>query len=179
MSGLRIREAEEIIADLAARHPQRSAIPGRLLTQLRAVAPQGYLDLLRRVGPCEIAGDFQLLGPAELQSENTLRDVPRVGLGSDWWLFAVSGTGDAWLVRPPDGERSDVAFLDHDEGPEATAKPMQLSFERWLQLADLMAQVEGSDEDVADVSADTHSAVIEELLEMLGAGLSTRFPYDF
>lgn len=170
---LRIREVERIIEDLTARHPQRAAIPGSLLVQLRTVAPQNYLDVLRRLGPCEIAGDFQFLGLADLPGENALREVPRIALGVDWWLFAVSGTGDAWLMRQADGERSDIAFLDHDEGPEATAKPMHLGFHQWLQLADLMAQVE----DDADVPAESRSAEITGLLEALSGGLATRFPY--
>ena len=172
---LRFRDVEPILEELTARHPQRSAIRGPLLARLQALAPADYLDVLQRLGPCEIAGDFRFLGLVELASENADRDVPDMALGLAWWLFAVSGTGDAWLVRQTDGGASEIAFLDHDEGPAATAKPMNLGFGQWLQLADLMAQAEGAAED--DGAPEAMSAHIRSLLDTLSGGLASRFPY--
>lgn len=68
----------------------------------------------------EISGDCVFLNAAQARSETQGRDAPLVKLGQDWWVFAASGTGDAWLMSL-DGQQR-IAFLDHDAGPDATTE---------------------------------------------------------
>ena len=98
---------------------------------------------------------------------------PLAQLGQNWWIFAASGTGDAWLMSL-DGQQR-IGFLDHDQGAEAVAQPMALNFGQWLQLADLMGQWEAMDDDLDDEAV----AQLSRLMEQISHGLSRRYPYAF
>ncbi|WP_152982566.1 hypothetical protein [Stenotrophomonas humi] len=115
-----------------------------------------------------LAGDFILLDSRGAAAETRGRDAPLARLGTHWWVFATSGTGDAWLMSLVDG--SSIAFLDHDAGPDAVPQPMQLDFAQWLQLADLLDQWEQCEPPPAP-------AHIQALLETISAGLAARYPY--
>ena len=116
----------------------------------------------------EISGDCIFLNAQQAQSETQGRDAPLARLGLDWWVSACSGTGDAWLMSL-DGQQR-IAFLDHDQGPDALAQPMGLNFAQWLQTADLLHQWEQADDDA-------QAPVLQGLLEQISAGLYQRFPY--
>lgn len=177
----RLRKAEEILAGLAARCPQREGTK-RLVADIAKVAPGDYRSALERLGECTIAADFEFLGPRRLREENDLRQTPAVELGTAWWLFSVSGSGDGWLVRRSGG-RSEVAFLDHDEETSAKARALGISFTGWLVLADLMSQVErASETDPGLVGGDFAlvpgaSRLVRDLMDGIGKNLSKRYPF--
>ena len=118
----------------------------------------------------EISGDCSLLNAQQARSETQGRDVPLVRLGQDWWVFASSGTGDAWLMSLD--RQQTIAFLDHDNGPDAQAEAMDIDFGQWLQLADLMQQWEQLDDE-------SLSATLSDCMEQIAPGLSQRYPYSF
>lgn len=117
----------------------------------------------------EISGDCVFLNAQQARRETQGRDAPLARLGRDWWVFAVSGTGDAWLMSLDEQQR--IAFLDHDHGPDATPKGMELNFAQWLQMADLMRQWELADDEAL-------SALMPALLEQINPGLSASYPYS-
>ena len=117
----------------------------------------------------EISGDCVFLDARQARSETQGRDAPLARLGQDWWVFASSGTGDAWLLSL-DGQQR-VAFLDHDQGPDDAPQAMALSFAQWLQMADLMRQWELLDDD-------TLSALMPALLDQINPGFSSLYPYS-
>lgn len=116
----------------------------------------------------EISGDCVFLNAQQASIETQGRDAPRAQLGQKWWVFAVSGTGDAWLMSQ-DGQQH-IGFLDHDDGPDAVATPMDLNFGQWLQLADLLRQWEALDDEA-------FSALLTSLMEQISPGLGLRYPY--
>ena len=118
----------------------------------------------------EISGDCVFLNAQQALSETQGRDAPLARLGQDWWVFACSGTGDAWLMSL-DGQQR-IAFLDHDQGPDAVAQPMGLNFAQWLQTADLLHQWELVDDEAL-------APALQGLLEQISTGLCQRFPYAF
>jgi hypothetical protein len=118
----------------------------------------------------EIAGDFILLDHLGAAEETWGRDAPLAGLGTDWWVFACSGTGDAWLLSRD--QRQAVAFLDHGAGPEAQPVLLGIDARQWLQLADLMAQLEAAQDQGLELAPQALA-----LMEQLAPGLATCYPY--
>ena len=120
----------------------------------------------------EISGDCVFLDARQALSELRGRDAPLAQLGQNWWIFAASGTGDAWLMSL-DGLQG-IGFLDHAAGPDAVVQPMALDFGQWLQLADLMRQWET----LADkLDEEALAAPLNALMEQISPGLSQRYPY--
>ena len=124
----------------------------------------------------ELAGDFVLLNAHAAARENAGRDLPLLRLGQAWWLFATSGTGDAWAVSlhaPQDvggciaPER--IGFVDHDAGPDAQVQVLPIDFGQWLQLALLMADCEAQEPSAAEV---------RQRLNALTPGLADVYPYE-
>jgi len=122
----------------------------------------------------EIAGDFVLLDHLAAAQETWGRDAPLAMLGQDWWVFACSGTGDAWLLSRD--QQQAVAFLDHAAGPDALPQPLGIDAGQWLQLADLMAQLEAAQDQGLDQGQDVVLQALA-LMEQLAPGLSTHYPY--
>ncbi|MDR2299276.1 MAG: hypothetical protein LBE30_13170 [Comamonas sp.] len=120
----------------------------------------------------EISGDCVFLDARQALSELQGRDVPLAQLGQSWWVFAASGTGDAWLMSL-DGQQR-IGFLDHDDGQDAIVQPMALDFGQWLQLADLMRQWETLADELDEEAL---AAPLNALLEQISPGLSQRYPY--
>lgn len=118
----------------------------------------------------EIAGDFVFLDARSAKNETEGRDAPLAALGKDWRVFATSGTGDAWLLSTGGDQR--IAFLDHDSGAEATPQDLMINFDQWLQLADVIRQLESADDPALIADA-------EKLLEQISSGLCRRYPYRF
>ena len=137
---------------------------------LAAGLPPEFLSLVDEIGSQEIAGDFMLLDFSQVLRETTDRDHPLIELGKTWWVFSTAGTGDAWLVKRTDSG-SQVAFLDHDRGCDALPIEMGIDFPQWLQLADLMAQVERGLSGLVNVDD-----IVRELTR-LSEDLPARYPY--
>ncbi len=139
----------------------------------RLGAPPSYCELIRRVGAQEITPDFWLLSTARIELENLKRNPMPTG----WFLFALTGAGDAWLVRTK-GSSNETAFLDHDDEVDAKPTPLAIDFLGWLQVARYMRTHE---EKIAGTRgpADRLVAVAaaKTFLDVLSAGLSTRFPF--
>ncbi len=119
----------------------------------------------------EIAGDFVLLDHLGAAEETWGRDAPLANLGQDWWVFACSGTGDAWLLSRD--QQQTVAFLDHAAGPDALPQPLGIDAGQWLQLADLMAQLEAAQDQGLELAPQALA-----LMEQLAPGLSAHYPYS-
>ena len=145
-------------------------LPQTIAHELLQVTDVPHLRPDHRFSSVEIAGDLVFLDSRTAKNETEGRDAPLVGLGTAWWVFAVSGTGDAWLISADDNAQR-IAFLDHDAGPEATPQLLGIDFTQWLQLADVVRQFEWAD-------ALGLSAQAEQLLEQISAGLSGRYPYQ-
>lgn len=120
----------------------------------------------------EISGDCVFLDARQALSELRGRDAPLAQLGQNWWIFAASGTGDAWLMSL-DGLQG-IGFLDHAAGPDAVVQPMALDFGQWLQLADLMRQWETLADELDEEAL---AAPLNALMEQISPGLSQRYPY--
>ncbi len=118
----------------------------------------------------EIAGDFVLLDHLEAAEETWGRDAPLANLGQDWWVFACSGTGDAWLLSRD--QQQTVAFLDHAAGPDALPRLLGIDAGQWLQLADLMAQLEAAQDQGLALAPQARV-----LMAQLAPGLPTCYPY--
>ncbi|MDQ0036779.1 hypothetical protein J2W30_004554 [Variovorax boronicumulans] len=168
-----IRPAGEIVAELSERRCKPAGVSRKARETLAAGLPPDLLSLVDDLGGQEIAGDFMLLDLSQVLRETAERDHPMIELGKTWWVFGTSGTGDAWLLRRTE-HGSQVAFLDHDQGCDALPLEMGLDFAQWLQLADLMAQVEQPEQGIAD-SANADNIARE--LNRLSEGLSGRYPY--
>lgn len=119
-----------------------------------------------------IALDHIFLDYPSAKNETTGRDAPLAKLGTDWWVFAVAGTGDAWLVSMDSAER--VAFLDHDQGPDALPQELHINLLQWLQLADVMQQFEAA---LDTAPSPTLVSEVENLVEQISAGLLDAYPY--
>lgn len=119
----------------------------------------------------EIAGDFVLLDHLGAAEETWGRDAPLANLGQDWWVFACSGTGDAWLLSRD--QQQTVAFLDHAAGPDARPQLLGIDAGQWLQLADLMAQLEAAQDQGLELAPQALA-----LMEQLAPGLSAHYPYS-
>jgi hypothetical protein len=171
---LALRPVGQIVAELGARRRVPASVPGSARGALAAALPAGFFSRLDDIGGQEIAGDFMLLNLAQLLRETAGRDHPLIALGTAWWVFATSGTGDAWLLRRTE-RGSQVAFLDHDRGTDALPAEMGIDFDQWLQLADLMAQVELTDH------GGSEPANVDEItreMNRLSEGLPQRYPYS-
>lgn len=120
----------------------------------------------------EISGDCVFLDARQALSELRGRDAPLAQLGQNWWIFAASGTGDAWLMSL-DGLQG-IGFLDHAAGPDAVVQPMALDFGQWLQLANLIRQWETLADELDEEAL---AAPLNALMEQISPGLSQRYPY--
>lgn len=165
-----IRPSSHVVADLSSRDRASVTISRKSREVLAACLPADYLSLVDFVGAQELAGDFVLLDLAEMLNETAGRDHPMIDLGKTWWVIGTSGTGDAWLLRRTEFA-SRVAFLDHDQGTSAQGIDMGIDFMQWLQLADLMAQVEES------TCSPPNVGEIALAMNSLSMGLSERYPY--
>ncbi len=143
-----IRPVGKIVAELSKRLCKPAGVSGKARETLAAGLPPDFLSLVNDFGGQEIAGDFMLLDLSQVLRETADRDHPMIELGKTWWVFGTSGTGDAWLLRRME-HGSQVAFLDHDQGSGALPIEMGLTFAQWLQLADLMAQVEQLEQSIS------------------------------
>ncbi|MFL9671343.1 hypothetical protein WIX39_030710 [Variovorax sp. AB1(2024)] len=171
---LALRPVGQIVAELSTRRREPTAISVTAREALAASLPAGFLSLVDEIGGQEIAGDFMLLNLAQLLRETADRDHPLIALGTQWWVFGTSGTGDAWLLGPTE-HGDQVAFLDHDQGTDALSIEMFLDFNQWLQLADLMAQVEHVEQCASGLA---NVEKITREMNRLSEGLSQRYPYS-
>lgn len=166
-----LRPPGQIVADLTARgRAKATLVPATSRERLAACLPADYLSLVDLVGTQELAGDFILLHLADVLRETAGREHPNIDLGTIWWVIGTSGTGDAWLLRRTESNAA-IAFLDHDQGTDAQAIDMGIDFMQWLQLADLMAQVEQAPGGTLTVSE------VVSAMDGLATGLSQRYPY--
>lgn len=143
--------------------------PRTIALELLSVSDLPHLSQDHSLPFIEIAGDFAFLDSLSAKNETEGRDAPLPGLGKDWWVFATSGTGDAWLISTGNDQR--VAFLDHDSGLDATPQTLGINFSQWLQLADIIRQFESAD----DPDLIAHA---EQSIEQVSSGLSLLYPYS-
>ncbi|NJC44495.1 hypothetical protein [Xanthomonas arboricola] len=143
--------------------------PRTIALELLSVSDLPHLSQDHSLPFIEIAGDFAFLDSLSAKNETESRDAPLAGLGEDWWVFATSGTGDAWLISTGNDQR--VAFLDHDSGLDATPQNLGINFGQWLQLADIIRQFESAD----DPNLIAHA---EQSIEQVSSGLSLLYPYS-
>jgi len=168
---LALRPVEKIVPELSERTGKKAAaVSSKAREAFVLQLPPDFLALVDDIGGQEIAGDFLLLDLPQVLRETADRDHPLIELGKTWWVFATAGTGDAWLLRRTESG-SQVAFLDHDQGCDAQPIEMDINFAQWLQLADLMAQVE------LGISGSVNVEDIARELALLSDGLPARYPY--
>lgn len=186
LPALSIRRYGAIVSELASRKlgAGRTRRGQRRVVQAPpAFVGADYTQALNRVGDAEFAADFRFRTLEQARHENELRDCPKCGLGTKWWAFATSGSGDAWLLSGTRDGRSRVAFLDHDEESSATPRAMGIHLEQWFQLADLIGQVERA-EDLDRTLTDSRHRTIPAFAKLLRArmnelsrGLVRKYPY--
>lgn len=116
----------------------------------------------------EIACDYILQNLSDANESNF--DSYFEGDHNEWWIFAVSGTGDYWAMRI--GNNNEIAFIDHDKESKAEPYLLSIDFEQWLQLADLNRQLEE-----LDGYGTTLCKEFIKKLEAISKGLSKRYPY--
>lgn len=147
-----------------------SPLSSQQLAYLQPFMTTSAVDSYACLAKIALATDFVLLPLTEIARENATRNVPHIGLTTQWLLFANAGNGDAWLIRKHQTS-TEVAFLDHDLGSDATAQPLGIDFEQWLQLAYLMHQLE-----MCMISLTP--AEVATAVNSLHPELSKRYPYQ-
>lgn len=181
---LLVRTFSEICSELAKSHLQREDVT-KLLKRYPKLLPPVYVETLKRIGSCEIAGDFCFLSPSEVIVETEEREAPLCELGKEWLVFGTSGTGDGWLLRPCKKGGAEVAFLDHDEESDAVPYQMSIALEMWFQVADICRQVEQAMDEDTSLTNEDYTLVpaarkqFVKALESVSNGLTRRWPYRF
>lgn len=134
--------------------------------------PKHYLDLVSRVGVQQIASDFVLPATMHIIVEN-LRVGPRV---EDWLVFAVSASGDGWLMRKrPEDER--VAFLPLDATSTDTPNPIGITLDQWFELAFYMRGYEAASFSASEPDKRKLKAKAKAFFQTLSPHLFQNYPY--
>jgi len=149
---------------------KRQPLSSQQAAYLQPFMTDSAMDSYAALEKIAFASNFVLLPLTEIARENAKRDAPLIGLTKHWLLFATTSNGDAWLIRKHQSS-TEVAFLDHQLGRNATALPLEIDFEQWLQLAYLMHQIE-----LCMISPNI--VEINNAFNRLHPELSKRYPYQ-
>jgi hypothetical protein len=178
-----LKSPDAVVEALRARFGAAGDRERRQAESVGVVAPSEYIRVRQTIGCGEIAADFQWPTSADLEAENRGRPFLRSD-GSTWWLFATTGSGDAWLIRHAADPKNQIAFLDHDKEAAAQAEPLKISFLQWLVLADLMAQLElatSRDRSLLDATfrlTRVARDAVRSQLDKVSPGLADRYPLN-
>jgi hypothetical protein len=136
--------------------------------------PRRYLEIIEHVGVQEIASDFVLPPSMHLVVEN-LRVASRA---NGWLVFAVSASGDLWLLRA-DPNEDQIAFMPQDEASAALPEPLGIGLHQWFQLGLLLRSHEAA---MARARSESERRALKtrakQQLEAIAKGLAQRYPYS-
>lgn len=125
--------------------------------------PENYKNIVTQIKTAEISADCILYNSVEAVNETNEFE------SDDYWCFAGTGQGDRWLF-----DKAGMVFYydhDYDEGFDA----MEITFEQWLQMADLSKQLDDY------IENETMTATIRNefhnLLKQIHPNLSEKYPF--
>ncbi|WP_282628389.1 hypothetical protein [Empedobacter sedimenti] len=125
--------------------------------------PENYKHIITQIKTTEISADYILFSSVEAVNET------KEFVDKTFWCFGCDGQGNRWLFD----ESGMVFYYDHDydEGFDA----MNITFEQWLQMADLAKQMD----DFIDREAVTKSIKndFQHELNLIHPDLSGNYPY--
>jgi hypothetical protein len=134
--------------------------------------PQHYLDVAREVGVQTIASDFVLPPTMHIIVEN-LRVGPRV---EDWLVFAVSASGDGWLMSKRAGDDR-VAFLALDATSTEPPLPLGITLDQWFELALFMRDYEAKSMAASEPDKRKLKQKAKAFFQALSPHLFQNYPY--
>lgn len=132
-------------------------------TTLDFSLPENYKNIVTRIKTIEISADCILYNSVEAVNESNEFE------SDDYWCFAGTGQGDRWLF-----DKAGMVFYydhDYDEGFNA----MEITFEQWLQMADLSKQLDVYIENEAITA--TIRNEFHNLLNEIHINLSEKYPF--
>jgi len=143
--------------------------------------PADFIARGAKLKSYQFAEDYRFYSLKDARTKFAKREHPKAGLFVKHLPFAETGQGDIWCIRAASA-RSSVSFLDHGEAVRALPQDLRISFDQWLQLADLAAQVDrASVEDPTLMDAKYRlkprwKKLVQHELEKIAHGLSKRVP---
>ena len=165
-------------ADIQAALPR---LPQPKAWSAPAFLPAAYVDLVSQIDTQMLSADAILWTACVARHHNSAKqqdllwaDDVDADTRSRYWLFAEDGQGDVYVLD----EHGQCYFADHDAGSlhPSGFTPLRLDFLGWLQLADLMGQVDA----LLDVQDDLSAAQIAAFvacLAQLHPDLPEVFPF--
>ncbi len=134
--------------------------------------PKHYLDLAAELGVQRIASDFVLPATMHIIVEN-LRVGPRV---EDWLVFAVSASGDGWLLPKRAGDDR-VAFLALDAVSTDPPIPLGITLDQWFELALYMRDYDAATFSASEPDKRKLKAKAKAFFQTLSPHLFQNYPY--
>lgn len=125
--------------------------------------PENYKNIVTRIKTIEISADCILYNSDEAVNETNEFE------SDDYWCFAGTGQGDRWLF-----DKAGMVFYydhDYDEGFDA----MEITFNQWLQMADVSKQLDDYIENEAMTA--TIRNEFHNLLNEIHPNLSEKYPF--
>ena len=127
-----LRKPDEILRLYGQKSKSLSRYAREKLSRCDLAESYDLLGMMQRLIGCSISAEVVFFNDdgAELYTEFS-------ELSDSYLALADDGQGDLWMLRLADGM---IAFFDH--GKEEPIMPLNIDFQQFLQLADLIAQWE-------------------------------------
>lgn len=125
--------------------------------------PEHYQNLVIQIKTTELSSDCILYNSVEAINETNEFDA------DTYWCFGGDGQGNRWLFD----KVGFVFYYDHDydEGFDS----IEITFEQWLQMANLCQQIDESIDN--DSFNKDDEKVFNETLNQIHPNLTENFPY--
>lgn len=125
--------------------------------------PENYKNIVTQIKTAEISADCILYNSVESFNE-TKKFVDK-----SFWCFSGDGQGNRWLFD----KGGMVFYYDHDYDENYDA--MEITFDQWLQMADLSKQLDDYIENEAITA--TIRNEFHNLLNEIHPNLSEKYPF--
>lgn len=175
---LTIRPLEEIVEELFTTKQSIRRFPKSLDFPFGEL----YADVVTQIRTIEISAECILFDSVEALNNTTTfsdkdyweEDYSKQEIAA-FWIFGENGKGDLWLF---DRAKS-VYFYDHDQEQMCRDNfvDLNLSFEKWLQYADLNKQLDHL-YDSQSVVSEEQKAEYKVRLSELSSSLLDKYPFS-
>lgn len=125
--------------------------------------PKSYRNLVKQIKTTEISADCILYNSQESDNESKEFNT------DEYWCFGGDGQGNRWLMNM----EGMVYYYDHDY--DESFDPMEITFEQWLQMANLCKQMDGCTENNSFKKKEKKLFI--DALNQIHPNLSENFPY--
>ncbi|MCA5005246.1 SMI1/KNR4 family protein [Sphingobacterium bovistauri] len=123
-----------------------------------------YKNLVTQIKTTEISADCVLYNSVEAVNES------KEFVSQEYWCFGGDGQGNRWLFD----KNGYVFYYDHDYDEDLA--PMAITFEQWLQMANLCQQMDECID--KDSFKRDDEKKFNETLNQIHPNLSKNFPYE-